>query len=85
MISDYEAGRTQLQPNTTSFNTVMDALAKSKEEEAEHRAEGWLQKMENLSSMDESLSMICKPDEVVRSIVKRFILSCMRINRAHLF
>lgn len=56
--------RPELRPDTTSFNTVLDTLAKSLENDREERAEALLEKMEELSESDASLN--CRPNEVVR-------------------
>ena len=60
--------RPDLGPDTTSFNTVIDTLAKSKEQDREQRAEALLEKMQELSSIDRSLK--CQPDHVVRNETK---------------
>ena len=57
--------RPDIGPDTTSFNTVIDTLAKSKERDREQRAEALLEKMQELSSNDRSLK--CQPDHVVRN------------------
>jgi pentatricopeptide repeat protein len=81
MIGEFEVGRTELQPDTTSFNTVLDALAKSKEENVEHRAEALLRKMEDLASLNASLSSTCRPDHVVRtSSVPQNMMFDSRVN-----
>ena len=56
--------RPELRPDTTSFNTVLDTLAKSLESDRELRAEALLEKMEVLSEADPTLN--CRPNEVVR-------------------
>lgn len=65
MIALYKTGRHEITPDTTSFNTVIHTLAKSRERDSENRAEGILELMNQLSSSDENLKDICKPDEVV--------------------
>lgn len=57
--------RAEIRPDTTSFNTVIDTLAKSKENDREQRAEALLEKMQQLSSKNKSLD--CRPDQVVSS------------------
>jgi hypothetical protein len=60
-----ETGLNELMPDTTSFNTVMHTLAKSKEKNRESRAEALLELMNQLSSEDNDLGAKCKPDQVV--------------------
>ena len=55
--------RPELQPDRTSFNTVIDTLAKSRESDRERRAEDLLEQMEELSSGE--LALDCSPDQVV--------------------
>lgn len=55
--------RPELAPDTRSFNIVFDALAKSRENNCEKRAEALLEEMEELSSGVDALK--CKPDQVV--------------------
>ena len=43
-------GRLQVQPDTTSFNTVIDALARGRERGRERRAEALLQRMDDLDN-----------------------------------
>ena len=43
-------GRFQVQPDTTSFNTVIDALARGRERGRERRAEALLQRMDDLDN-----------------------------------
>ncbi len=57
--------RPELRPDTTSFNTIIDTLAKSKESNREQRAELLLEKMQELSSSENGLN--CRPDQMVRS------------------
>jgi len=59
--------RPELRPDTTSFNTVLDTLAKSLEYDREQRAEALLERMETLSENDPSMN--CRPNEVVSSIL----------------
>ena len=61
----YEQGRKEMQPNTTSFNTVIDALARSGERGYEYRAEDLLERMEELSNRHADLKDSCKPNHVV--------------------
>jgi hypothetical protein len=58
-------GRKELIPDTTSFNTVIHTLAKSKEKNREIRAEALLELMNQLSSEGSDLGSKCKPDQVV--------------------
>ena len=69
MIDLYTEGRIEMQPDTTSFNTVIDALAKSRESKVESRAERLLERMEALSS-DGGLGISCKPDQVVSCFLR---------------
>jgi hypothetical protein len=69
MINLKRAGQ-ELQPDTTSFNTVLDALAKSSEGDCERRAEELLETMQELSSDDDELGLSCKPDQVVSSFCR---------------
>lgn len=69
MIELYEQGRTEMMPDTTSFNTVVDALSKSREEKTERRAEKLLERMQVLSTKNDSLKLNCSPDQVVSSFV----------------
>jgi hypothetical protein len=69
MINSKRAGQ-ELQPDTTSFNTVLDTLAKSSEGDCERRAEELLETMQKLSSDDEELGPSCKPDQVVSSFCR---------------
>lgn len=62
MVKVYK-DRPELKPGTTSFNTVIDTLAKSKEHGREQRAENLLEQMEELDRIDESIC--CTPDHVV--------------------
>ena len=55
--------RPELKPDTTSFNTVIDTLSKSKEKYCEKRAEALLEQMEEICNNDPSLN--CRPDQVV--------------------
>jgi hypothetical protein len=55
--------RPELKPDTTSFNTVLDTLAKSKERDCESRAESLLEEMQELACKDPSFD--CRPDHVV--------------------
>jgi hypothetical protein len=66
----HERGCSELQPDTTSFNTAMDTLAKSREEDSERRAEALLEKMDSLSSRNDSLSKSCRPDQMVRFVFR---------------
>ena len=59
-------GRTELQPDTVSFNTVIDALAQSGQRGAPQRAEVLLQRMETLAK---DLSFPCEPDTFSFNIV----------------
>lgn len=58
----YFEGQTELQPNTISFNTVLDALAQCTERDSARRAEQLLEHMDQLSSRDDRLSETCRPD-----------------------
>ena len=53
-------GRTELMPDTVSFNTVIDALARSGSHGAPQRAEVLLQRMDDLSKGDAKFP--CEPD-----------------------
>lgn len=57
-----ESGRKEVMPDTTSFNTIIHTLAKSKERNRENRAEALLELMNELS---EKPGAKCKPDQVV--------------------
>jgi hypothetical protein len=59
-------GRTELQPDTVSFNTVIDALAQSGQHGAQRRAETLLYRMESLAN---DLSFPCEPDTLSFNIV----------------
>jgi hypothetical protein len=59
--------RQELQPDTTSFNTVLDTLAKSSEADYERRAEELLETMQELSTDNDEPGLPCKPDQVVSS------------------
>jgi hypothetical protein len=65
--------RPELKPDTTSFNTVLDTLAKSKERDCEKRAESLLERMQELACNDPSLN--CRPDQVVSSILSIGLLA----------
>jgi hypothetical protein len=58
-------GRHELQPDATSFNTCMDAMAKSHERGSERRAEDLLERMDELSNRYDELRETCKPDQMV--------------------
>ena len=60
-------GRTELQPDTVSFNTVIDALAQSGQRGAQRRAEILLERMEVLSKGETSFP--CEPDTLSFNIV----------------
>jgi hypothetical protein len=72
MESLYEQGRKEMQPNTTSFNTVIDALARSGERGSEHRAEDLLERMEELSNRHAELKDTCKPNHVVSFMTSHY-------------
>lgn len=55
-------GRTELAPDTVSFNTVIDTLARSGLRDAQRRAEMLLERMDVLSSSDAHVSFPCEPD-----------------------
>jgi hypothetical protein len=59
----YFDGQVELKPNTTSFNTVIDALARSREKGSEQKAEALLEHMDELSTTVEELRNYCQPDE----------------------
>jgi hypothetical protein len=61
----FSAGRSELQMNTTTYNTVIDALAKSNERGSERRAEQLLEHMDHLSTTVDELRHTCHPDKVV--------------------
>jgi len=65
MISLYNGGRSELRPETASFNSVIDALVKSQEPAREKRAEALLEQMDELSLEDEMLSECCRPNQQV--------------------
>jgi hypothetical protein len=65
MLSFYDSGRDEIMPDTTSFNTAIHTLAKSREMNSESRAEALLELMNEISSEDTALGASCKPDEVV--------------------
>ena len=69
MIDLYGKGWRELKPETISFNTVIDTLAKSKERDTELRAEALLERMEELSLTSDELKSSCRPDQVVSSHV----------------
>ena len=60
-----EHGRYQVQPDTISFNTVMDALARSRERGKERRAEALLQRMDDL---DDTIMMLRSSNEIDSSL-----------------
>ena len=64
--------RPELKPDTRSFNTVIDCLAKSKEANCEGRAETLLERMDDLNLADPTLK--CRPDQVVSSHIFHFKL-----------
>lgn len=66
--------RPELRPDTTSFNTVLDTLAKSREKDCEQRAEALLEKMEELSAGSSMFD--CMPNELVSLIESCLIYSC---------
>ena len=68
----YEQGRKEMQPNTTSFNTVIDALARSGERGSEYRAEDLLERMEELSNRHADLKDSCKPNHVVSFMASHY-------------
>jgi hypothetical protein len=51
MVEIGKSGRKELQPNTVSFNTVIDCFARSDEVDAEWRAEELLGKMDELAKL----------------------------------
>lgn len=59
-------GRTELQPDTISFNTLMDTLARSGQRDAPRRTEILLHRMHDLSK---NLSFPCEPDTLSFNIV----------------
>jgi len=65
----YLRGRTELQPDTTSFNTVLNALAHSGRRGSEDEAEALLEYMDELSSREEALRSTCRPDNFSFNIV----------------
>jgi Pentatricopeptide repeat domain len=58
----YFAGRTELQPDTISFNTALDCFAQSRYPDSAWDAEQLLDYMEQLSAKDERLRDTCRPD-----------------------
>lgn len=72
MESFYEQGRKEMQPNTTSFNTVIDALARSGEKGSEYRAEDLLERMEELNNRHAELMDTCKPNHVVSFMASHY-------------
>ena len=62
LVNLYFSGRTELQPNATSFNTVINTLARSKERKREQKAESLLEWMESLSATHPELRDVCAPD-----------------------
>eukprot|EP00980_Cylindrotheca_fusiformis_P011892 scaffold2830_cov131-Cylindrotheca_fusiformis.AAC.13 len=64
MISLCESGRSEVMPDTTSFNTVIHTLAKGKERNRENRAEALLELMNELSSDGSPCGIRCRPDQV---------------------
>lgn len=63
------SGRHDVAPDTVSFNTVIDTLAKSRIKGCERRAESLLEHMDELSSAHEHLRERCKPDHVSFNVV----------------
>ena len=59
--------RPELKPDTTSFNSLIDTLSKSKERDCEKRAEALLEKMQDLAENDSSFD--CRPDQVVSPLI----------------
>jgi pentatricopeptide repeat protein len=58
----YCSGRTELQPNTISFNTVLDCLAQSRTPTAAADAEHLLGYMDQLSKDEKLYRNTCRPD-----------------------
>jgi pentatricopeptide repeat protein len=58
----YRSGRTELQPNTISFNTVLDCLAQSRSPTAAADAEHLLDYMDQLSKDKKQYRKTCRPD-----------------------
>lgn len=73
-------GRSELQPDTVSFNTVLDALAQSGQRGAQRRAEVLLERMEALSKGEYDFP--CEPDTLSFNIV---INSWAKVRSALLF
>ena len=70
-------GRVELQPNTTSFNCVIDCLAHSNERGREQRAEAVLHRMNALKDVDPELYDVCKPDQLTFNI----LLKCWALSK----
>lgn len=73
-------GRAELQPDTVSFNTMIDALSKSGQRGAQRQAEILLGQMETLAN---DLSFPCQPDTqsfniVINSWTKVYIALLVR-------
>jgi hypothetical protein len=62
----YFQGRKELCPDTRSFNTVIDALARSRDSGSARRAEALLERMEDLATTHKDLAEVCHPDVMVR-------------------
>lgn len=60
-------GRTEMQPDTISFNTVIDTLAQNGKRGAQRRAEILLERMETLSKGE--FLFPCEPDTFSFNIV----------------
>lgn len=60
-------GRTELQPDTVSFNSVFDTLARSGQRGAQRRAEALLERMEDLSKGETCFP--CEPDTTSCNVV----------------
>jgi hypothetical protein len=59
----YSKGRTELGPDTASYNTVLDAISRSNQPGFERRAESLLEHMDEMCSRDEVLRKTCQPDQ----------------------
>jgi hypothetical protein len=64
----YFQGRKELCPDTRSFNTVIDALARSRDSGSSRRAEALLERMEELATTHKELADVCHPDVMVRFV-----------------
>ena len=61
-----KSGRSELAPNTISYNTVISAYARSGEVGAERRAEALLRRMNELSTLEDTREAFatCRPDSI---------------------